>query len=310
MDNLTSGGVASMAKIQKEVVIAIIALVGTIATGYFTYKAINDTLLIPINTTQTAEARLVTSTAGFTTGIPTVTDTPVIPDNPVSPLSGGAGGAVSPATATSVPDPVAIPPSLCCLSGWDVFSTTGSSFSSVAQDACPNAGIDEIGIHASNCSLTFALNAVKQPRIAGLSMPIPHNAKIKITAIVRNLQEGEFWIGFSKDIDPQSDSLIYAMTPDPGGVSVYLNNIDSKNSTYPWRDMGKSLNWVHGQPWVYNFTIEFNGANVVTEVDDVLFYTVAAPSTNRLFIGYRSKPGVIGTYLNAEISTMIVNGSK
>ena len=140
-------------------------------------------------------------------------------------------------------------------------------------------------------------------------MPIEHNVTIRMSVAVTNLIEGEFWVGVSNGVDPQAGSLIFAMTPDPGGVSVFLNNISSPYARYKWADMAPNIGWVSGQPWQYNFVIELDGNKVLVDVNSVKFAPMVASSTDRLFIGYRSKPDMIGTYLDATISNLSITNN-
>ncbi len=287
------------------VVTALFVLIGTLVTAYFNYAANHNAVLIPIMITQTAESRLETRTAGQVTSTSTMsfptetlavlppteivvnTDTPPVPTLP----------------------PATVVPSLCCLDGWDIFSSDGASFAPSPVGGCSNIGVDGLGIYASGCNLIFAKDDINQSGIYGLSMPIPRNVTIQVSVSISNLIEGEFWIGFSNGIDPQSGSLIYAMTPDPGGVSVYLNNISSINARYPWADMGKDIGWIRGQPRRYNFTIKLDGNKVSTLVNSTSFAHVTALSTNRLFLGFHSKPRYIGTYVNATISGLKITNN-
>jgi hypothetical protein len=198
---------------------------------------------------------------------------------------------------------------LCCLADWDIFSTDGASFQPSPQGNCSNIGVDELGIHASDCGLIFGKDDIKQRGMYGVSMPIEHNVTIRMSVTITNLIEGEFWIGFSNEINPQTDSLIFAMTPDPGGISVFLNDISSPYARYKWADMAPNIGWIRGQPWQYNFTIKLDGNKVSVDVNSVKFAPLVASSTDRLFIGYRSKPDMIGTYLNATISNLSITNN-
>jgi hypothetical protein len=291
--------------ISIAMVTGVLALLAALVTAYFAYKTQISTLIIPIYITQTAESRLETRTAGQVTSTSTMsfptetlavlppteivvnTDTPPVPTLP----------------------PVTVVPSLCCLDGWDIFSSDGASFAPSPVGGCSNIGVDGLGIYASGCNLIFAKDDINQSGIYGLSMPIPRNVTIQVSVSISNLIEGEFWIGFSNGIDPQSGSLIYAMTPDPGGVSVYLNNISSINARYPWADMGKDIGWARGQPRRYNFTIKLDGNKVSALVNSTSFAPVTALSTNRLFLGFHSKPRQIGTYVNATISWLKITNN-
>lgn len=62
-------------KHDRSVLIAIITLIGTLFVAYFGYKATISTVLIPINATQTAEARLIISPTEMI-----VTNTPQNPE--------------------------------------------------------------------------------------------------------------------------------------------------------------------------------------------------------------------------------------
>jgi len=87
---------------------------------------------------------------------------------------------------------------------------------------------------------------------------------------------------------------------------VYLNDISSRNSRYSWAAMGDAVGWQRGQPQRYNFTIQLDGNNVSVDVNSTRFATLTAQSTYRLFIGYRSKPEQIGTYLDVTISGLTI----
>jgi hypothetical protein len=270
-------------------------LAGTIATAYFSFKAQNNSVTIPIMITQTAESRLETRTAeqgaaAFNNQIATETLAALSPTE----IFISTVPAVSPPQATAAP-------SLCCLEGWDIFSSDGASFAPALVEGCSNISVHDLGIYTSGCNITFAKDAINQSSVYGLSMPIPHNAKIEVSISISNLIEGEFWVGFSNEVDPQSGALIYAMTPDPGGVSVYLNNIFSINARYPWADMGEDVGWVRGQPRRYNFTIQLEGNKVSTIVNSTSFAQSTALSVNRLFLGFHAKPHAIGSYINATI---------
>lgn len=228
---------------------------------------------------------------------------------PEETVAGGSAQAVTstPVVQTETASPTPFAPTLCCLAGWDAFSTEGLSSAPVPQGECANIKIPELGISSDDCAFVFGVDEKRQRGVYGLSVPMPPNAEIKISIVVSTLLEGEVWLAFSKDADPQDNSLVYAMTPDPGGVSVYLNDISAPNSRYSWNPMGQSLGWVKGQPWRYNFTVRFNGANVLTEVNDVRFASVAAPYASRVFIGYRSKPQQTGFYLRARAEGLSIS---
>jgi hypothetical protein len=100
------------------------------------------------------------------------------------------------------------------------------------------------------------------------------------------------------------------MTPDPGGVSVFLDNVSSPYARYKWADMAPNIGWVKGQPWQYNFTIRMEGNTVLADVNSVKFASLVASSTDRLFIGYRSKPEQIGAYLNATVSNLTITENR
>jgi hypothetical protein len=234
---------------------------------------------------------------------PTVTPTSSTVLPPPAPIPTLALEDTLPASSISSPTDV---PSLCCLAGWDIFSTDGTSFQPSPQGNCSNIGIDELGIHASSCGLIFGRDDIKRRGIYGLSMPIEHNTTIRMSVTIINLIEGEMWVGLSNETNPQAGSLIFAMTPDPGGVSVFLNDISSPYARYRWSDMVPDIGWVDGQPWQYNFTIMLDGNKVLADVNSVKFAPMVASSTDRLFIGYRSKPDMIGTYLNATISNLSI----
>lgn len=245
---------------------------------------------------------------------------------PTPPLLGAAGEAATqqsappakpaeiatftpPPAVVNSPEPSLTPtpfePTLCCLEGWDVFSTDGAPFTASPQGGCGNVRVAEIGVSSDDCGFVFGYYG-KSRGVYGLSIPIQPNAEIKVSIVVNNLQEGEFWLAFSKDIDPQTNSLVYAMTPDPGGVSVFLGDISSPRARYPWAPMADSLGWVKGQPWRYNFTVQFDGVKAATEANDVRFAADVAPYANRMFIGYRSKPESKGFYLNARVESLSI----
>jgi hypothetical protein len=70
--------------------------------------------------------------------------------------------------------------------------------------------------------------------------------------------------------------------------------------------MGNQISWKKGQPRRYNFEIKLDGNKVAVTVNSVTFVTEVASSTDRLFLGYRSKPETIGTYLNATVSDLTI----
>lgn len=288
-----------------SIIITIITVVGTLVTGYFGYKTAYNNIWIPIITTQTAEARLLTQAAGQIVSTPTTS----LPIETFTEIPSTATAVNTDTPSAPIPPSATVVPSLCCLAGWDVFSSDGASYPPSPSGDCSNIGVDELGIHASNCGLIFGKDEIKQRGVYGLSMPIQDNVTIQVTVSVTILIEGEFWIGFSNGTDPQAGSLIYAMTPDPGGVSVYFDDISSPYARYKWADMLPYQGWARGQPWVYNFTIQTEGSKVSVDVNSDKFSSMVALSTNRLFIGYASKPNTVGTYLNATVSNLKITNN-
>ena len=268
------------------IAVAVVGLIGTIVTVIYNFKTATSVPWIPMYGTQTAEASAALAThraAGDTPVATLITEIPTNASSTTTPQP-----TVSPTLAIISPTPLI--PSPCCLTGWDIFSSDGKTFPPAPSGACSNAGIDELGIHASNCNLIFAIDDLKQRGVYGLSMPILQDSVIKMSVSITLLIEGEFWLGFSSSVDPQAGSLIYAMTPDPGGVSVFLNNISAPLARYPWAPMGDQISWVKGQPRRYDFDIRLDGNKVAVTVNSVTFVTEVASSTDRLFLGYRSKP--------------------
>lgn len=282
-----------------KIMLSVIGFLGVLVTAYFGYLGITSQLRIPISATQTAEAKQATLQAGYTS---TVQVGDVVFETPTN-ISGENTLQPTDTATPTVPAAIMLP-SLCCLDSWDIFSSDGADVTPSASAKCSNLGVDELGIHTSECDLIFGVTNLKQRGVYGLSTPISHDVAISVTVSITTLIEGELWLGFSSSVNPQSGSLVYAMTPDPGGVSVFLNNISTPRARYPWAPMGKQIGWEKGQPQLYNFVIKLDGNKVEVTLNSVTFATEVASSTDRFFLGYRSKPEKIGTYLNVTISDL------
>ena len=283
--------------LHPAIIAAIIGLIGTLITTF-----LNSPVLLALGqrsteapTTATATLTLATSTIAAIEAA-TATSTP---DPPVSIPT-------ETETAILVPTEVESLPLFECVDQWEIFSPEPlSPITPEGYGNCNNAYIDELGIAASEEGLSFGLASFKETGVYGLSTELPRNATIELTILVSELISSEFWIGFSESADPQVDSVVYALAADSGDVKVYSGSTSSPKSTYPWVNLAENIEWLEGTPRQYIMLIELEGNKVNMTMNEIKFTTEISSSTKRLFLGYRTKPASVSSYLDIELSGIL-----
>ncbi len=276
--------------LSPVIIAAIIGLIGTLITTF-----LNSPVLLALVQRKTE----VPPTATVTLAVPAVAATETATLLPAPPVA----TSTTTETAVLVPTEAESPPLFVCLDQWEAFSS--DSLSPVTPEGygnCNNAYIDELGIAASEEGLSFGLASFKETGVYGLSTELPRNATIELTVFVSELISSEFWIGFSESPDPQADSVVYALAADTGDVKIYSGSTSSPKSTYPWVNLAKNIEWLEGTPRQYTMQIELEGNKINMTMNEIEFTTEISTSTKQLFIGYRTKPASISSYLDIELS--------
>lgn len=268
-----------MAKNDK-VILAIFTLAGTAITAYFGYKAVRDTLQIPILTTQTAEARSATQTASVAEKVsftPFSTDTPtdVIYPTPLPTVA-----------ETQLP---------CTLAGtcspsddWRQDCISKEIWSTfLNNDATPVTGLcydlQRWGIVADDGNLYFATKkSGSRAQEYGIFTPWQDWSQIDLKINTRSIQNSEVWIGFLEEASLQSRGVIFVVQSG--------DTVDVRNS---W-EVQPIVNNLGLPDWsgVYSPEIKFDGGKIrITEGgQNILFPWSLNMSINYMFIGYRTLP--------------------
>lgn len=273
---------------KVAIIVAMIGLLGTVLAAVLPI-ILEDGQNKPNEPTATATPSIASETpAGF---IPT--DTPTVTEG----------------TSASITTPVT--PSLSCLDGWQAFSSstklpsvpTGSGGCTFSSDA-------NLGIGAGRNGLVFAVSYLKERGVFGISTPMPRNATIRITVEVAQIDGGEFWVAIGRGIDPQQDSLTFAIQPETGDIHTYIGRTTSTTAYYLWSTMQAGQPSVKAGVKTYAFELHFDGNRVESLVNGILFDTLASPAWEVLFLGYNADAQGLGTSVSVEVTDLMVEGQE
>ncbi|HLF73453.1 MAG TPA: hypothetical protein VI524_03840 [Anaerolineales bacterium] len=262
-------------RIDPSIIAALIGVAGTIVVT-----------LITLNANRPAPAPTPIPTW---TPFPTSTDIPTPVPTHTVPV-GEPSSTPAPDTPTPEPSPTFAPPSLgedwangCISTLWQPFPDLD-----VTEDA---QGCLQEPIHllfAADGRLTFLIPG-RQPdtQVYGIFAPLPAAGTASITAFLKNLQDGEIWMGVFAEPNIESQGMVIVIPPGDVKKRVLVQK------TMPGQvelQRTQSFNQISA---TYDVVFEFGSGSVRTILlRDTVFDPLPVGTTQQwLFVGYQVKKG-------------------
>jgi len=281
------------ARIDPTIIAALIGVCGTVAVALISIVAPR---LVP----EPTPVPTWTSVAIFT---PTITNTPV-PTDTVP-----AGDPTStPAPATQTPEPTftlaaPTPPPIgadwingCISALWKPWPTT---IQTTENNGCLSEPVNLF--FAADGRLTFLANGrFEDTQVYGMFAPIPANGTVSIKSFLRNLQDGEIWMGVFAEPTIESQGMIIVIPP--GNVKERL----LVQKTMPGQVELQSTQSFLQDPPIYDVVFDVsNGAVSTVILRDTVFNSLPVNSAQPwLFVGYQVKRG--NNRIDAEFIELVV----
>ncbi len=276
----------SKKSVDSAILAAIITVVGGICIALLP-TALN--LLTPRLTPTLIPPTEVVSTS---TAVPTPAPTDTVPP-------GESTSTPAPDTPTPLPTPTLIPgadwASGCISAQWKPYPSI--------QTAENNGCLPE-PVHlffAADGRLTFLVNdRYPNTDVYGMFAPLPANGTASIDVFLRNLQDGEVWMGVFAQPDIASQGMIIVIPP--GDVNKRL----LVQKTMPGQlEIQHTATFTQSSP-SYNVVFQFgNGSVGTTIMRDTVFDAVPVNGTPQwLFVGYQVKKG--NNRIDAEFLNLVI----
>ncbi len=281
------------ARIDPTIIAALIGVCGTVAVALISIVAprlVPDATPVPT----------LTSVVIFT---PTITNTPV-PTDTVP-----AGDPTStPAPDTPTPEPTftlaaPTPPPIgadwingCISALWKPWPTT---IQTTENNGCLSEPVNLF--FAADGRLTFLANGrFEETQVYGMFAPIPANGTVSIKSFLRNLQDGEIWMGVFAEPTIESQGMIIVIPP--GNVKERL----LVQKTMPGQVELQSTQSFLQDPPIYDVVFDVsNGAVSTVILRDTVFNSLPVNSAQPwLFVGYQVKRG--NNRIDAEFIELVV----
>ena len=290
---------ASPKRIDPSIIAAFIGVCGTVLVALisiFANRLIPDnpqpqqTLTFP---TWTASPGVTPSTVTFT---PIPTDT-VMPGEPSS----------TPAPPTFTPEPTftAAPPAVG--SDWanGCISMLWRPYPETVQPPIVNGCLSEpVNLFfAADGRLAFLVSdRYPDTQVYGMFAPLPTSGTASVKAFLRNLQDGEIWMGVFAEPNIESQGMVIVIPP--GDVS----NRVLVQKTMPGQVEIQQTQQFAQNPPLYDVVFEFgNGAVRTLILRDTVFDAVPVASAQQwLFVGYQVKKG--NNRIDAEFLDLVITG--
>ena len=283
------------ARIDPTIIAALIGVCGTVTVAVisiFANRLVPQPTAIPTWT--------ITSEVIFT---PTITDTPV-PTDTVPP--GDPTSTPAPDTPTSEPTFTAAaptPPPIgadwingCISALWKPWPTT---IQTTETNGCLSEPVNLF--FAADGRLTFLANGrFEDTQVYGMFAPISANGTVSIKAFLRNLQDGEIWMGVFAEPTIESQGMI--MVIPSGNVKERL----LVQKTMPGQIEVQSTQPFLQDPPVYDVVFDINNGSVSAIIlRDTVFSALPVTSAQPyLFVGYQVKKG--NNRIDAEFLDLVV----
>ena len=281
------------ARIDPTIIAALIGVCGTVAVALISIVA----------------PRLVPEPTPVPTGTSVVIFTPTITNTPVPTDTVPAGDPTStPAPATQTPEPTftlaaPTPPPIgadwingCISALWKPWPTT---IQTTETNGCLSEPVNLF--FAADGRLTFLANGrFEDTQVYGMFAPIPANGTVSIKSFLRNLQDGEIWMGVFAEPTIESQGMIIVIPP--GNVKERL----LVQKTMPGQIELQSTQSFSQDPPIYDVVFDVsNGAVSTFILRDTVFNSLPVNSAQPwLFVGYQVKRG--NNRIDAEFIELVV----
>jgi hypothetical protein len=283
------------ARIDPTIIAALIGVCGTVTVALisiFANRLVPGPTAIPTGT--------FTSEVIFT---PTITHTPVPTDTVPAgdPTSTPAPPTLTPeptfTAAAPTPPPIGEDWRIGCISAlWKPWPTT---IQTTENNGCLSEPVNLF--FAADGRLTFLANGrFDDTQVYGMFAPIPANGTVSIKSFLRNLQDGEIWMGVFAEPSIESQGMIIVIPP--GNVKERL----LVQKTMPGQIELQSTQSFLQDPPVYDVVFDVNNGAVSTFIlRDTVFNSLPVNSAQPwLFVGYQVKRG--NNRIDAEFLDLVV----
>ena len=281
------------ARIDPTIIAALIGVCGTVTVAIISIIAPR---LVPQPTPAIGDATwtaVVISTA-------TITHTP-IPTDTVP--AGDPTSTPAPDTQTPEPTFTPAPPAIgadwvngCISNLWKPWPTT---IQTTDNNGCLSEPVNLF--FAADGRLTFLANGrFDNTEVYGMFAPLPANGTVSIKTFLRNLQDGEIWMGVFAE--PNIDSQGMVIVIPPGDVKKRL----LVQKTMPGQTELQRTKSFDQNPPLYDVVFDVsNGAVSAVILRDTVFNALPVTSAQPwLFVGYQVKKG--GNRIDAEFLELVV----
>ena len=154
---------------------------------------------------------------------------------------------------------------------------------------------------ASNGRLTFLANGrFEDTQVFGMFAPLPASGTASIDVFLRNLQDGEIWMGVFAQPDIASQGVIMVI---PGGD---VRNRPLVQKSMPGQiEVQQTAAFAPSSP-IYNVLFEFGNGSVTTRImRDTVFTALPVNGTPQwLFVGFQVKRG--NNRIDAEFLNLVI----
>ena len=284
-------------RIDPSIIAAFIGVCGTLLV------ALISIILPRMIPTPTSEPQQTLTFPTWTASpISTITFTPV-PTSTV--LPGEASSTPAPATFTPEPTFTAAPPAIgsdwangCISMLWRPYPETGQA---PPLTGCLSEPVNLF--FAADGRLAFLVNdRYQDTQVYGMFAPLPANGTASVKAFLRNLQDGEIWMGIFAEPNIESQGTVIVIPPG-----------DVNNRVLVQKRMPGQVEVIRTQqftqnPPLYDVVFEFgNGSVRTTILRDTVFDAVPVVSAQQwLFVGYQVKKG--NNRIDAEFLDLVITG--
>jgi hypothetical protein len=232
----------------------------------------------------------------------TVTETPAPTDTVPA---GDPTSTPEPATPTPGATFTVAPPALgsdwangCISVQWQPYPNT---IPTTASNGCL---LEPVNVFfAADGRLTFLVNGrFDETQVFGLFAPLPASGTVSINTFLRDLDEGEIWMGIFAEPDIESQGTIIVIPP--GNIRERL----LVQKSMPGQQEIQSTAQFAQNPPLYDVVFEFGNGAVSTRImRDTVFNPVPVGTTQQwLFVGYQVKRGT--NRIDAEFLNLVVQG--
>ncbi|HET9589849.1 MAG TPA: hypothetical protein VFO91_13775 [Anaerolineales bacterium] len=286
---------SSRSRIDPAIIAAVIGVCGTIAA---TLIALFANQLVPTSAPPTPTTALGSPTW---TVAPTITDSPEPVPTDTVPV-GDPTSTPAPDTPTPEPTFTLAPPRIgedwrngCISVLWQPYPPVQTT----QNNLCLSEPVHYF--FAADGRLTYLVNGrFDDTLVYGMFAPLPAAGTASIDVFLKNLQEGEIWMGVFAEPDINSQGMI--MVIPPGNV----NNRLLIQKTMPGQiELQSTASFAPGSP-VYNVVFEFGNGSVRTIImRDTVFEALPVGSDQQwLFVGFQVKRG--NNRIDAEFLNLLI----